>query len=97
MTLGSNKHPENVLTNIMVRMHMALELDVRAGTETYLKSQSKLDRSAVSLAADKTHGGRSTILTKKFMEQNKVSGDSSMYLDVLFVPALLYVLLYCIT
>lgn len=72
MTRATNNHPENVLTNIMIRVHYALKVQSNSASEAYLKSQSRLDKSAISLSSRDLEDGRGTLLTKSFMRQNKV-------------------------
>ena len=72
MARGSNNHPENVLTNIMVRLNITLKVQSDLSSDAFLKAQTRLDKSTISLSASNVELGRGTLLTKSFMEHNKV-------------------------
>lgn len=72
MTTASNNQPENVLQNIMMRVHFSTQHDSQKASCAFLKQQTRLDKSAVSLSASNLERHGRTILTKQFIKNHKV-------------------------
>ena len=68
MASGSNNHPENVLTNITVRLNITLKVQTGLSSDAFLKTQSRFDKSAISLSASTLELGRGMLLTNSFMK-----------------------------
>lgn len=72
MTAASNKSGSNVIKNIMIRTHFATEAGVDSASEKFLREQTRIERSAVSLAACYVMPADRTIIDKSFISRNQV-------------------------
>ena len=70
MTLASNQHPENIIRNIMVRSQVAdySEKDYQKQLENIKRKGNAISKAAHANRTDLMQ----TILTKQFLERNKV-------------------------
>ena len=69
----SNKQAPNVTENIIVRTHFITEHSISRASKEFLKQNTHIERSAVSLSTDHLTPSGRTILTKDFMCKNRVS------------------------
>jgi ubiquitin C-terminal hydrolase len=72
MTTASNRQPENVMLNIMIMTYFMNKHDINT-SKSFASQQSRLAKSAIAVQAKHLNVAGRTILTRKFLEKNKVN------------------------
>ena len=73
MAETTNKHPGNVLENIITRSHFVNEDQISRASKKFLRAQTRIEKSSVSLTASYLTPLGRTVLTKDFLSRNKVT------------------------
>ena len=74
---------ENVLQNAMTRIHFMDECEIAKASSAFLKQQTKLEKSSISLAAGNLDISGRTFLSNSFLQANKVFMFGQIVLNVI--------------
>ena len=78
---NTNMNADNVIKTIIIKSHFIGEDEVHKAGRPFLQQQAVIEKNAISLAAQHVSAADRTILTKAFIEKNKVRKLSAPIID----------------